>query len=65
MRIPARAHHVSCDRGEVVGTALRAYAHPTLRGQHYPDGPVSAMIGPNSSQRSPLNFIICICLLMR
>jgi hypothetical protein len=30
-----------------------------------PAGPVSEMIGPNSSQRSPLNFIICICLLMR
>ena len=30
-----------------------------------PAGPASSMIGPNSSQRSPLNFIICICLLMR
>jgi hypothetical protein len=26
---------------------------------------VSSMIGPNSSQRSPLNFIICNCLLTR
>ena len=33
--------------------------------ERQPAGPVSAMIGPNSSQRSPLNFIICICLLMR
>ena len=34
-------------------------------GGYQPVGPVSSMIGPNSSQRSPLNFIICICLLMR
>src|ERR1700737_3628623 len=26
---------------------------------------VASMIGPNSSQRSPLNFIICNCLLTR
>jgi hypothetical protein len=31
----------------------------------YPAAPVSSRIGPNSSQRSPLNFIICNCLLTR
>ena len=25
--------------------------------------PLPLMIGPNSSQRSPLNFCICICLI--
>jgi hypothetical protein len=43
---------------------------PTRRPMRYsasrqPAGPVSSMIGPNSSQCSPLNFIIRICLLTR
>ena len=46
-------------------TAARKAAVCIAVAFNYPAGPLSSKIGPNISQRSPLNFIICNCLFTR